>query len=60
MQRHIDIHNDERDRVIKKNTRNLIIGIGIFILLIIIMARSGAGKDVLTVELIFMVSILLK
>ena len=59
MQRHIDIHNDERDRVIKKNTRNLIIGIGIFILLIIIMAKSGAGLFVTLLVGIFAIGMVI-
>lgn len=43
MQRRIDIYKDERDQIIKNNTRNLIVGVCIFILLTIILAKSGAG-----------------
>lgn len=39
----INIFKDEQNRVVKNNTRNFIIGIVIFIILTIIMAKSGAG-----------------
>ncbi len=39
----IEIFKDKQNGVVKSNTRNLIIGIVIFILLTIIMAKSGAG-----------------
>ena len=43
MQRQIDIYEEDYKEVVKKNTRNLIIGFVIFILLTIIMAKSGVG-----------------